>query len=367
MSNEDKSNNNASPDATNKWFQADAFMRIVNSVTVILLAGICSLIASLPLVIVALVVNDLNYWPLYLAAAAVSSPAVAALYAMFRDHPALSSHASRVRIKLMTESGDGAAATASASGFPTTSAASAASVGSAVAGSRNGGDRAAFTQRDDRSSSGRSSSAPSGQRGRRGNAAAFPPDWIAMPYVRQDVAVAFFKPYFAAYRALCRRAWAQGCTFAIVAFALGYDILLLAQMPWGVYVVPALAVVLLFVFAAFSISMVLIVEYPKAKYLSVLKNSALLSVRRLYILLITAVALVAYGYALFRWFVPVAVLGTGVLWYLVWGASRWQAQLMFSALARESHDDRIIAMYQVAPATGSGISGFLKGTTEWRQ
>ncbi|MCH9276670.1 hypothetical protein JS533_010375 [Bifidobacterium amazonense] len=339
MSNEDKSNNNASPDATNKWFQADAFMRIVNSVTVILLSGICCLIASLPLVIVALVVNDLNYWPLYLAAAAVSSPAVAALYAMFRDHPALSSHSSRVRIKLMTESGDGGAS-------------SAASV--AAAGSM---------QRDGRSSSGRSSSA---SRDHRDNVATFPPDWIAMPYVRQDVAVAFFKPYFAAYAALCRRAWAQGCTFAIVAFALGYDILLLAQMPWCVYVVPALAVVLLFVFAAFSISMVLVVEYPKAKYLSVLKNSALLSVRRLYILLIAAVALVAYGYALFRWFVPVAVLGTGVLWYLVWGASRWQAQLMFSALAAESGDDRIIAMYQAAPATGLG-SGLLKGTTEWRQ
>ncbi|KFI47014.1 hypothetical protein [Bifidobacterium biavatii] len=367
MSSEDKSNNNASPDATNKWFQADAFMRIVNSVTVILLAGICSLIASLPLVIVALVVNDLNYWPLYLAVGALSAPAVAALYAMFRDHPALSSHASRVRIKLMTESGDGtataSASTASAVNSPAFGAASNASTGS-----RNGGDRTAFTQQDGRSSSGRSSSgrSSSASRGPHGNTAAFLPDWIAMPYVRQDVAVAFFKPYFAAYRALCLRAWAQGCTFAIVAFALGYDILLLAQMPWGVYVVPALAVVLLFVFAAFSISMVLIVEYPKAKYLSVLKNSALLSVRRLYILLITAVALVAYGYALFRWFVPVAVLGTGVLWYLVWGASRWQAQLMFSALAAESRDDRIIAMYQVAPAS-SGISGFLKGTTEWRQ
>ncbi|MBT1162656.1 MULTISPECIES: hypothetical protein [Bifidobacterium] len=319
MSSEDRSNNNASPDATNKWFQADAFMHIVNSVVVMILAGICCLIAALPLVIVMLVVNDLNYWPLYFAAAGLSSPAVAALYAMFRDHPALLARGSRVRVKRMLE---------------------------AEVARADGGH-------------------PDGE------VAAFPPDWIAGLYVRQDVAVAMFRPYFRAYARLFPRALAAGASCALVGFALVYNIALFTQFPWGVYVTPALAVCLVFLFAAFSIAMVLIVEYPKARYLSVMRNAVTLCIRRAYILFITAVALVAYGYGLFHWTLLMMVFGTGVLWYLIWGASRWQAQRLFTQMAAESGDPRIVEMYEVAPAgsgsAGSGISGFFSGTTDWRQ
>lgn len=337
MSNEDHSNNNASPDATNKWFQADAFMHIVNSVTVMILAGICCLIAALPLVIVMLVVNDLNYWPLYFAAAGLSSPAVAALYAMFRDHPALLARDSRVRVKRMLE-------------------AEAARTDAVVGDTAADGDRAAgrVSGRDTRSSS-----------------ASFPPDWIAGLYVRQDVAVAMFRPYFRAYVRLFPRALAIGATCSLVGFALVYNIALFAQFPWGVYVTPALAVCLVLLFAAFSIAMVLIVEYPKARYLSVLRNAVTLCIRRAYILLITAVALVAYGYGMFHWTLLMMVFGTGVLWYLIWGASRWQAQRLFAQMAAESGDPRVVEMYEDAPAgsgsSGSGISGFLSGTTDWRQ
>lgn len=323
MSNEDRSNNNASPDATNKWFQADAFMHIVNSVVVMILAGVCCLVAALPLVIVMLVVNDLNYWPLYFAAAALSSPSVAALYAMFRDHPALLARGSRVRVKRMmdAETEHAAAGTSGSTGD---------------------------------------------------TAATFPPDWIAGLYVRQDVAVAMFRPYFRAYARLFPRALAVGATFALIGFAFVYNIALFAQFPWGAAVTPALAVCLVFLFAAFSIAMVLVVEYPKARYLSVMKNAAILCIRRAYILLITAVALVAYGYGLFHWALLMMVFGTGVLWYLIWGASRWQAQRLFMQMASESHDSRVVEMYEIAPAAGSstggsGIGGFLSGLTDWRQ
>ena len=311
MSSEDKSNNNASPDGTNKWFQADAFMGIVNAIVTVLLSGICCLITSLPLVLVMLVVNDVSYWPLYFAAAVLSSPSVAALYAIFRDHPALLSQDSRVRMKRMLD-----AASASAEG--------------------DGDGRPAF-----------------------------PPDWLAAPYVRQDASVAMFRPYFAAYAKLWTRSFAQGLTFGLIAFALLYNSLLVSQFSWGIYVVIPFAVCGVFLLAASSIAMVLVVEYPKAKYLSVLKNSVLLSVRRVYILLIALVALVAYGYGLFRWTMLMGVLGTGVLWYLIWGASRWQAQVLFSRMAAESGDDRIVEMYQAVPVSRG--FGFLSGITDYKQ
>lgn len=313
MNNEDRSNNNASPDATNKWFQADAFMHIVNSVTVMILSGICCLIGSLPLVIVMLMVNDLAYWPLYFAAAAISSPSVAALYAMFRDHPALLARGSRVRVKRFMEAENDA--------------------------EHHG----------------------------------FPPDWIAGLYVRQDVAVAMFRPYFQAYARLFARALAVGVTCCVIGFAFTYNILLFSQLSWGVYVTPALAVCLVFLFAAFSIAMVLIVEYPKAKYWSVMRNAVLLCIRRVYILLIAVVAIVAYGYGLFHWALPMMVFGTGVLWYLIWGASRWQAQRLFTQMAKESGDPRIVELYEVAPSSSSAATssssfgGFFSGTTDWRQ
>ncbi|NEG88643.1 hypothetical protein [Bifidobacterium aerophilum] len=322
MSNEDRSNNNASPDATNKWFQADAFMHIVNSITVMILAGLCCLVTALPLVIVMFAVNDLAYWPLYFAAAALSSPSVAALYAMFRDHPALLARGSRVRVKRMLEA------------------------------ARGGADDAA--------------GAVSGISGATG---AFPPDWIAGLYVRQDVSVAMFRPYFRAYARLFPRALAVGATFALIGFAFVYNILLFSQFPWGICVSAPLAVCLALMFAAFSIAMVLVVEYPKARYRSVLKNSAILCIRRPYILLITVVAIVAYGYGLFHWALLMMVFGTGVLWYLIWGASRWQAQRLFAQMAAESGDPRIIEMYEVVPAAAgsTGVGSFLSGTTDWRQ
>lgn len=336
MSNEDRSNNNASPDATNKWFQADAFMHIVNSVTVMILAGLCCLVTALPLVIVMFAVNDLAYWPLYFAAAALSSPSVAALYAMFRDHPALLARGSRVRVKRMLEAARGGADDA-AGGADDAAGVAVGSAGASATGA--------------------------------GAAAAFPPDWIAGLYVRQDVSVAMFRPYFRAYARLFPRALAIGATFSLIGFAFVYNILLFSQFPWGICVSAPLAVCLALMFAAFSIAMVLVVEYPKARYLSVLKNSAILCIRRPYILLVTVVATVAYGYGLFHWALLMMVFGTGVLWYLIWGASRWQAQRLFAQMAAESGDQRIVEMYEVVPAAAgsTGVGSFLSGTTDWRQ
>ena len=276
---------------------------VVNTVLVLLESSLCAIVGMLPLVLVAFLINDFNYWPTYVVAAALSMPGLAALFAMFRDQPMLFSANASTRARVWFEH----------------------------MGDRN-----------------------------------FPPDWIAEPYVRPDTSVAFIKPYFRAYRRVFLRALAVGAAFWALVFCLIYDMFIMVQLSWGAALVPVLVVVAAMALQSMMVALVLVVEYPKAKYLSVLKNGVILAVRRVPVLLLTVVALAGYVWGLFTWSIAVLVFATGIAAYLVWASANWQASLMFEQLARESGDKRIIDMYQASGSKPSAFGSFFKGTSDYQ-
>ena len=279
-----------------------AYSTVVNTLIVVIEASLCMIVGALPLMVVAFVVNDLAYWPIYIAAAALSTPALAALFAMFRDQPTLLSAnaATRARVWLDNESD-----------------------------------------------------------------ADFPPDWIASPYVRSDSSVLFVKPYCKAYARLFARSLGVGAFFWLLVFCFAYDVLIALQLSWGAALIPMLAICMLLSFQSMAVALVLAAEYPKAKYLQLLKNGFLLSVRRIPVLLLTLVALAGYAWALFTWTIPVLVFATGIAVYLVWACANWQASLMFEVMAKESQDRRIIDMYQAARPSGKSLGSWFRGTKDY--
>ena len=55
------------------------YSTIVNTLIVIIEASLCLIVGALPLVVVAFAVNNFDYWALYIVAAALSMPGMAAL------------------------------------------------------------------------------------------------------------------------------------------------------------------------------------------------------------------------------------------------------------------------------------------------
>ena len=171
------------------------------------------------------------------------------------------------------------------------------------------------------------------------------PDWIAAPYVSPDVSVAVFRPYFAAYRRVAPRALAVGLTFGAIEFLALYDAQLLMQVAWGQLLVPAMAVVAVISVEAEFIALNLVVEFPKAKWRSLLRNGYLLSVRRFVMLVVNVACLGVYAWGLVHSPILVGVLATGVLAFVLWAGVRWQSRPLALAMARESRDRNLIALY----------------------
>ncbi|OXN00139.1 hypothetical protein Tam10B_1613 [Bifidobacterium vansinderenii] len=280
---------------------AGTFLTVANSIFVILALGWCTLVGMLPLLLVSGFVHDVTYYPLYLTALALSAPGIAALFAVFRDQPTLFSGNSALRAKVWQDHAD---------------------------------------EKD------------------------FPPDWIAQPYVDPNHNAAVIKPYFRAYARVFKRSLAMGFTFAVLAFCFLYNMQIFAQMPFGVYVTPMLAVCLVFLAQALLIALVLVVEYPKAKWLVTLKNAVMLSVRRFYMIFVSGIVLGAFGFALVTWSpILFLLLGTGVVGYMLWASARWQADKLFVLMANESKDKRIIDMYS-AQSRGNN---FFNAQSDWQQ
>ena len=270
-----------------------ALLGITNSIAVVLGAGCCSLLGMLPLAAVLIFLRDPQYYPTYLLAAVLSAPGLAALFAIYRDHPGLSSASARTRrqaLDSMTE---------------------------------------------------------------RGHAL---PDWIAKPYVDSGTVYGFFRAYWRAYKVLALRSWGTWLPLGIVAFALIYDLQLASQISWGQIMLFPILVCLLLLLQAGLVSLVLLVEYPRARIRKVLINGLLLSVRRWYMLVLSLAVLAGYAWGLMRSPILVALLGTGLIWYLVWAAVRWQADPFFRQMARESKDPDVQAMYGLPEAGGKGSS-----------
>ena len=277
------------------------YSTIVNTLIVIIEASLCLIVGALPLVVVAFAVNNFDYWALYIVAAALSMPGMAALFAIFRDQPTLLSMNASMRTQVWLDN----------------------------------------------------ESDPD-----------FPPEWIAAPYVYPDASVLFIKSYFKAYARLFKRSLGIGVFYWFLVFCFGYDILIVLQLSG--FVVPMLVICILMALQSMMVSLVLAVEYPKAKYVQLLKNGFLLSVRRIPVLLLTLVALGGYAWALFTWTIPVLVFASGIAAYVVWACANWQASVLFSSMAMESGDKRIIDMYH-ATRNSAASKSFTSGQSTMRQ
>lgn len=278
------------------------YSTIVNTLIVIIEASLCLIVGALPLAVVAFAVNNFDYWALYIVAAALSMPGMAALFAIFRDQPTLLSMNASMRTQVWLDN----------------------------------------------------ESDPD-----------FPPEWIAAPYVYPDASVLFIKSYFKAYARLFKRSLGIGVFYWFLVFCFGYDILIVLQLSGGGFVVPMLVICILMALQSMMVSLVLAVEYPKAKYVQLLKNGFLLSVRRIPVLLLTLVALVGYAWALFTWTIPVLVFASGIAAYVVWACANWQASVLFSSMAMESGDKRIIDMYHATRNSAASKSSWFRGTKDY--
>lgn len=414
---------------TRPHFSANAFLTVANVVYLLLAMSILTLIGCLPLILAFVFAPGLGFYPLYLIAAALSAPGIAASFAMFRDHPVFLTSARRDALTALAESHaassttthvvsttaahDASATAAHAVSTTTTSTAAVHDASTAAASTTEAHDASAtaayltaspsgsglsstataaapsdsgISSTDPTASpsdsglfstnsavslsgSGLSSTDPAAAPSDSGlsstGSAAFPsgsaslpgsgfvpndacpwlPDWIAAPYVPSDVSVAVFRPYFVAYRRVALRALAVGFTFSLIEFLALYDAQLLIQVTWGQFLVPAMFVLAVISVEAELVALNLVVEFPKAKWRSLLRNGYLCGVRRFVMLIVNIACLGVYVWGLTRSPILVGVLATGVLAFVLWAGVRWQSRPLALAMARESDDRHLISLY----------------------
>ena len=158
------------------------------------------------------------------------------------------------------------------------------------------------------------------------------PDWIASPYVHEGEDRAVFRPFMRAYAGIWKRALAIGAAFAGIAMIGVWNLQLLAQLNFGALLMPVICVVLAVSVPAMCVAIELVVRYPKARFLAVLRNGFVLGVRGWPLSVLTAIAIGAYVVALLRFPVPAVVLGTGLLAFVCAVNARWQINPLDGAL-----------------------------------
>lgn len=315
-----------------------AYLPLVNAIYVLLASSVCALVGCLPLTLAWFSGLSFDYYPLFCAAAALSAPGLAALFAIFRDHPALRPESFAFRQR---ETADGAV--------------DGGDVESSSSASR--GQETFVPQSESFGSRQREMAA---QRSEGGSSR---PTWIAAPYVEDDVMVAVFRPYLRAWRRVALRALSLSIPSAVLGFVFLYDIRLLVQVPWGAYAIPVCVVLSLLVVAALLVSLMLAVEFPKARWWSLIRNGVLLCVKRLPLAVVNLAVIAAYLFGLSRSPLLVGCLATGLACYLIYAGARWQMMPMAVAMARESHEPAAIALYDpdhtaADPAGRGGLTDF---------
>lgn len=281
-------------------FSANAFLAVANVVYMLLAMSVLTLAGCFPLLLAFVLVPDFGFYPLLLAAAALCAPGIAASFAIFRDHPVFQTSSRSDALSALADADSDAD-------------------GDADSDAGNNAD----------------SDVDNGL-----------PDWIAPTYVRSDVSVAVFRPYARAYVRLFWRALIVGVTFGMIEFVALYDAQLLMQVSWGQLLVPMLLVVAVISVEAELLALNLVVEFPKARWGALLRNGYLFCVRRMLMLIVNLACLGVYGWGVMRSPILVAVLATGVLAFVVWAGVRWQSQPLALAMARESGDRRLVALYE---------------------
>jgi uncharacterized membrane protein YesL len=171
------------------------------------------------------------------------------------------------------------------------------------------------------------------------------PDWIAPDYVPSDTSVAVFMPYARAYRRVAPRALAVGLTFCAIVFLALYNAQLLTQASWGQVLVPVMFVVAALSVEAELVALNLVVEFPKARWLPLIRNGYMLCVRRFAMMLVNVACLAVYAWGVMSSPILVAVLATGVAVFVLWAGVRWQSQPLALAMARQSDTRSLAALY----------------------
>lgn len=173
------------------------------------------------------------------------------------------------------------------------------------------------------------------------------PDWIARPYVPTTKEAAVWRPYFRSWVHLAGRALLVGIVPISIAAIFVWDTRLLRSVHNGFVAVPFLIILCILLGQTVLVALVLAVEYPKARYRSLMRNGFLLSVRRIWVLLLTVVIVAGFGYGVESKAIIVLPLATGFVLYCVWASANWQAKELMDRMARESHSRAVMRFYRL--------------------
>ena len=248
--------------SSSRW---KAFFPIVDAVYVMLALSVCVLAGCVPLLVACFLPLPLvETYPWMCVALALSAPGIAAAFAIYRDHPVLRpSH---------------------------------------FDGVKSGTEKALSSCEES------------------------VPEWVAASYVEEGSGVAVFRPFFAAYRKLWKRSLVLGVMAGALLFVLSYDARLLAQVRWGIYVMVLACAIGVIALIALMVSLELVVEFPKAKFSALLRNGLLLAVFKLPITLGIAMVMGGYMWGVAHYPLPILMLMTGLVGYLIWVGVRSQSK-----------------------------------------
>jgi hypothetical protein len=173
------------------------------------------------------------------------------------------------------------------------------------------------------------------------------PDWVARPYVPVGKEAAVWKPYFRAWAHLAGRSLLVGLAPIVVIALFVLDILLLRGVNGGFVAVPFLIVLCVLLADTVLVALILVTEYPKAHYGSLMRNGFLLSVRRIWMLLFSVLIAVGYGLGVEAKAIIVLPLATGFVLYCLWASARWQAKTLVDRMAAESDSAAVKRFYRL--------------------
>ncbi|MDU0348919.1 hypothetical protein [Actinomyces sp. MRS3W] len=161
---------------------------------------------------------------------------------------------------------------------------------------------------------------------------------IAAPYWHDDDESAMARPAVRALGVLWRRALVVSLPAALICLAAAVDIVWASRQPFGVYVVPALAVVIGLTLATWPVVLVGATELPRARYMALWRLAVAAVGRMWYLSLLDLAVLVLLYLGLMAEPILVIVLGAGLLLHLVWANARWTILPAIRAVAAESEE-----------------------------
>lgn len=166
------------------------------------------------------------------------------------------------------------------------------------------------------------------------------PEWIAEPYVLSDAGVRVIKPYFRSYAKNFARSLIVSFPQMFILFAIFFNIQILGKfVPFAIFV-PVIGILSVLAFQSLMLGMILVVEYPKARWLSVIKNAYCLLPKRFFMIFISVIVLAGYILGISYNPILIGLLGTGIALYVIWASARWQMQILDDLLQSEDGNER---------------------------